>query len=153
MYIYIYIERERYCVFVFVVYVFLVYTYCLCMCVCMCIYIYILHMLVSCFWRPWRGGRSPRGRSRGRRPRRTHRSCSAPVRGRKMGKEKVNPGTFGKIKAGKQDYPKGPSVKKNMKFAGTISADPICPFPNCHWHRDKRRRMPTGTYLCSIWLI
>ena len=32
----------------------------------------------------------------------------------RLGK-KVRPGTFGKIKVGKQEYPKSPSVKKNMK--------------------------------------
>ena len=46
--------------------------------------------------------------------------------------KKVRPGTFGKIKVGQREYPKGPSVTKHehQNCSDPISADPICPFPN-----------------------
>ena len=47
----------------------------------------------------------------------------------RLGK-KVHPGTFGKIKVGYREYPKGPSVKTHEICSDPISADSISPFPN-----------------------
>ena len=48
----------------------------------------------------------------------------------RLGK-KLTPGTFGKIKVGSREYPKGPSVKKTCKkCSDLISADPIRPSPS-----------------------
>ena len=46
----------------------------------------------------------------------------------RLGK-KVHSGTFGKIRVGYREYPKGPSVKTTKICSDPISADPICPFP------------------------
>ena len=49
----------------------------------------------------------------------THGAAAKEINFDRLGK-KVRPGTFGKIsKVGKQQYPKGPSVKRNTAFAVT----------------------------------
>ena len=43
--------------------------------------------------------------------------------------KKVRPGTFVRIKAGQQEYPKGPSAKKRGNGSDHTNADPIGPSP------------------------
>ena len=62
--------------------------------------------------------------------------------------ENVRPGTFGKIKVGQREYPKGPSVKQHEVCSDPISADPIRPVSDCRSGRGRRgpgrSRRPRG---------